>query len=288
MTPPGVVFFTDRMPAEELASFAQRLETLGLGALWVPELLGREPIATAAFLLARTTTLRVVTGIANVYARDALAAAQARHTLAELSGGRFALGLGVSHPPMAEMRGAVWEKPVAKLRGYLQVIAATKVRSPSAAEPAPVWIAAHGPALLRLAAELADGANTYLMPLEHTRTARSILGPEKTLNVVQTCCLCDDPESARGVARRALAMYMTLPAYQRRWSALGFDASDFQNGGSDQLIDALVAWGSEKEIRERLDAQLDAGASELAIVPLNPEAPSEPAWPLLEALGSVG
>ena len=119
----GLLCSTDHLAAPQLAELAQELERIGFESLWLPELLGREPIATAGWVIAKTTRIGVGTGIANVYARDALAAAQARRTLAELSGGRFTLGLGVSHPPIAAMRGHDWLPPVRKVRAYLDAIA---------------------------------------------------------------------------------------------------------------------------------------------------------------------
>lgn len=280
-----VVFFTDGLPADELESFANRIERLGYDALWVPELFGREPFSTVSFLLARTERLRVATGIANVYSRDAMVTAQARHTLAELSGGRFILGLGVSHPPMAKAHGQEWVAPVRKLGDYLDTIEQTQVSSPPPAEPAPVWIAAHGPGLLRLAARRTDGANTYLMPPAHTARAREILGVDKRLNVLVPSCLCDDPEQARRIARKGLRVYLSLPAYQRQWREWGFEDRDFENGGSDHLIDSLVAWGSESQIRSRMDEHRKAGASHIALSPFNPEGQGpKPHWKLLEAL----
>ena len=80
-----------------------------------------------------------------------MTAAQARQTLAELSGGRFVLGLGVSHPPMAVARGHEWISPVAKMRGYLEALRETRVQSPQPAEQAPIFVAAHGPGLLGVA-----------------------------------------------------------------------------------------------------------------------------------------
>ncbi len=281
----SVIFFTDGLEADPLEHFALRLEELGYESLWVPEFFGREPFSTVSFLLARTSRLRVATGIANVYARDALVTAQARKTLAELSAGRFVLGLGVSHPPMAEAHGVPWQPPVAKMRAYLDTIESTTVASPEPAEPTPIWIAAHGPGLLRLARERAAGANTYLMPPAHTRQARGTLGPEKRLNVVVPSCLCEDASLARRVGRKALAIYLPLPAYRRQWVEWGFSESDFEDGGSDRLVDGLVAWGSETRIRERMDEHLAAGASHIAVSPLNPEGRGpQPHWKLLEAV----
>lgn len=282
---PSVIFYTDGLAAEALAGFAHRLEELGYESLWVPEFFGREPFSTVAYLLARTSKLKIATGIANVYARDALVTAQARQTLGEFSGGRFILGLGVSHPPMAEAHGLDWKPAVPKMRGYLDTLDNTQVESPRPSEPVPVWIAAHGPGLLRLAAERTDGANTYLMPPAHTQRAREILGPDKRLNTVVPSCLCEDPDRARKIARKALAIYLPLPAYQKQWLEWGFSQSDFQNGGSDALVDGLVAWGNEEQIRTKMLEHRSAGASHIAVSPLDAEGRGpEPPWKLLEAL----
>ena len=280
---PSVIFYTDGLDAASLESFALRLEALGYESLWVPEFFGREPFSTVAFVLARTTRLKVATGIANVYARDALITAQARHGLAELSGGRFVLGLGVSHPPMAEAHGVPWQPPLRKMREFLDAMDATQVAAPPPAEPAPIWIAAHGPQLLALVSERADGANTYLMPPEHTREARGILGAEKRLNVVIPSCLTTDADRARSAARKAISIYLPLPAYRNRWKKWGFEDADFDGGGSDRLVDGLVAWGDEEQIRARMLAHREAGASHIAVSPIHPEG-AGPDWRLLEAL----
>jgi len=281
----GVTYAADAMSPDELITFALRLEELGYEELWLPDLLGRELFGLAGFVLAKTTRLRVATGIANVYGRDAMSMAQGARTLAELYDGRFVLGLGVSHPLVAKMRGHQWLPPVVKLRTYLQEIAGSSIRSPEPGRAAPIYIAAHGPGLLRLAATSADGANTYLMPPEHTRQARELLGPDKVLNIVLPCCLCADPVLARRVGRKGLSMYMGLPAYQRQWKPLGFDDEDFEDGGSDRLIDALLAWGDEESIRARIGSHVDAGASRIKIVAYNPEQRGAlPHWRLLEAL----
>jgi len=286
---PSIIFFTDGLESSELANFAQRIEVLGYEALWVPEFFGREPFSTVSFVLANTERLHVATGIANVYARDAIVAAQARQTLAELSGGRFILGLGVSHPPMAEAHGVPWVAPLPKMRAYLDTILATEVQSPPPAEPAPIWIAAHGPLLLKLARERTQGANTYLMPPAHARMARERLGTGFRLNVVLPTCMCEDEELARRIGRKAIGIYLPLPAYRKAWMQWGFDESDFEDGGSDRLVDSAVAWGNETKIRERMAEYLAAGASQIAISPLNPEGRGPaPHWKLLEALAPAG
>ncbi|MGH0030572.1 MAG: TIGR03620 family F420-dependent LLM class oxidoreductase [Myxococcota bacterium] len=280
---PSVIAYTDGMPVAELDAFARRIEELDYDSLWVTEFTGRDPYTTAAHLLARTGRLTVATGIANVYAHDALVAAQNRHALAELSGGRFVLGLGVSHPPMAAMHQKEWLPPLRKVSAYLDAMDATRVDAPPPPAPAPVWLAANGPRLLELAARRLDGANTYLLPPAHTERAREILGPDKRLNVVLPCCLCDDAERARKVARRALAIYMQLPAYQKEWARWGFEPSDWEQGGSDRLVDALVAWGDESAVRARIAEHEAAGASHIAVSAYPPSGRGSE-WKLLEAL----
>lgn len=264
----GLLAFTDHLPARDLAAIAQELEAWGYDSLWIPEIFGREPFATAGYLAARTTRIGLATGIANVYARDAVAAAQGRLTLAELSDGRFTLGLGVSHPPIAAARGHAWVAPVAKLRAYLDAMAAAQMQTPGAPVAAPVVIAGHGPKLLALAAERADGAHTYLVTPEHTRRARAILGPAKSLRVVLP--MLGEPDRARALeaARAALALYLPFAAYHRVWGALGFDASDWSGRMSDRLIDAVTACGTPERIRARAQEYLDAGASHVVLSPI--------------------
>jgi probable F420-dependent oxidoreductase len=284
---PGIIFYTDALTAPDLEAFAKRLEELDYDVLLVPEFFGREPFSTVSYILARTERLKVATGIANVYARDAIVTAQARQTLAELSDGRFVLGLGVSHPPMAEAHGLEWIPPLRKMREYLDVIDQMKIQSPEPAKPAPIWIAAHGPNLLELAASRVDAANTYLMPPRHTADARKRVGAEFRLNVVVPSVLSEDPIVARKIGRKALSIYMPLPAYQTQWLAWGFEASDFADGGSDRLVDALIAWGDEAAIRARMDEHRAAGASQIILSALNHQGRG-PAWPLIEAMGSSG
>lgn len=281
--PPSIIAYTDGFPVKELERFARRIEEMGYDSLWVTEFTGRDPYTTAAHLLARTANITVATGIANVYAHDAMVAAQNRQTLAELSGGRFVLGLGVSHPPMAQMHGLPWEPPLAKMRKYLDTMDATTVASPPPDRAAPIWLAANGPRLLELVGQRLDGANTYLLPPAHTRMARELIGADKRLNVVLPCCLCEDPLAARAIARRALSIYMPLPAYQKEWLRWGFEQADWAEGGSDRLIDMIVAWGDEAAILARIQEYEDAGASHIAVSAYNPQG-SETPWQLLETL----
>jgi probable F420-dependent oxidoreductase len=280
----GVWFFTDRLTAAEVAEFAERVESLGYSALWIPEALGREPFAHAGFLLARTKRLIVATGIASIYARDAVAAAQGQRTLAELSGGRFLLGLGVSHSPMVEgLRGHRYEKPVSTMRAYLERMAQAPSVAVAPPEPPPTVIAALGPRMLRLAAEKTNGAHPYLVPPEHTAQAREILGKGPWLCTEQKVLLETSPSRAREVAKAAVAMYLGLPNYRNNLIRLGYSEAEVDEP-ADRLIDAIVAWGDEKAIAERIQAHRDAGADHVCIQPLNPSGEPKPDLRILEAL----
>jgi probable F420-dependent oxidoreductase len=262
----GVWAATESMTAVEAAAFAKRVEVWGYGALWLPEAMGRNVLVHSSWLLANTKTLVIATGIANIYARDAMAMAAAQLTLAEQSGGRFLLGLGVSHVPLVEgVRGHVYEKPIAKMRAYLETMAKIHYISPRPAEKPPTVIAALGPQMLTLTAELADGAHPYNVTPEHTAQARALLGPGKFLCPEQKVMLETDPAIAREAGRRNLAVYLPLPNYRNNLLRLGFTQADLEGGGSDRLIDGLVAWGDENAIRKRIQAHWDAGADHVCI-----------------------
>jgi probable F420-dependent oxidoreductase len=268
----GIWAAIDTMTATASLDFARRVEQLGYAALWMPESRGRNVLAHSAFLLAGTTSLIVAPGIANIYARDAMAMANAQRGLAEQSGNRFLLGIGVSHVPMvAGLRGHVYGKPVATMRAYLQAMRAAPYMAPAPAEPPRTILAALGPRMLALSADLADGAHPYNTTPEHTAQARAILGAGKLLCVEQMVLLETDPAKARRGARAQLAHYMVLENYVNCWRRLGFTDADFAGGGSDRFIDAIIAWGDEKVIRGRVDAHFAAGADHVCIQPLDPE-----------------
>jgi probable F420-dependent oxidoreductase len=262
----GVWAATDGMTAAGAAAFAGRVERWGYGALWVPEGAGRNVLVHASWLLANTQSLNVATGIANIYARDAMASAGAQMALAEQSGGRFLLGLGVSHVPLVEgMRGGKYSQPVTTMRGYLEAMTRAIYMAPQAAQKPLTVIAALGPKMLELAAQLTDGAHPYNVTPEHTLQARAILGPGKLLCPEQMVLLERDASLARALGRRTLAMYLGLPNYCNNLKRLGFTDDDLSGGGSDRLIDALIAWGSEESIRKRIQEHWDAGADHVCI-----------------------
>jgi len=287
----GVWASMDGMTAAAAASFAQRVEAWGYGALWVPESRGRNVLVIAGWSLANTRTLIVATGIANIYARDPQATASGQLALAELSGGRFLLGLGVSHVPLVEgLRGHIYGKPVETMRGYLEAMRRATYAAPPPAEAPKTVIAALGPKMLALAGSSADGAHPYLVAPSHTGEARRILGPGKLLCPEQTVLAETDPARARRIGRAWLGRYLEMVNYRNNLLRLGFAASDFAGGGSDRLVDAVIAWGDAAAIRRRVDEHRAAGADHVCIQALNPNeaTPALPDERLLAALAPTG
>ena len=182
--------------------------------------------------------------------------------------GRFVLGMGVSHPPQVDPRGHSYGKPVATMRAYLEAMDAAEYTGPKPAAPVPRLLGALRPAILELAATMADGAHPYLVPVEHTLRARSILGPRKLLATEQLVLLEKDPGEARRLGREAIAWYLTLPNYTDNLRWLGFSEPDLADGGSDALVDALVAWGDEEAVRGRVLEHLEAGADHVCVQPI--------------------
>jgi len=262
----GVWFLINECTAEEAAALARRVEEWGFTTLWLPEALGREPMVASSWLLANTTKLQVATGIANIYARDELAAVNAQYGLNEQSGGRFLLGLGVSHPPLVEgLRGHTYGKPLPAMRAYLEAMAAATYASPPPPERPLTVLAALGPKMLALAAELADGAHPYNTTPGHTAMAREILGPGKLLCPEQKVVLETDPATARAIGRRVLGHSLGLPNYRNNFLRMGFSDEDLDNAGSDRLIDSVVAWGDEEAIRRRIEEHWAAGADQVCV-----------------------
>ena len=289
MTSPvgGLMLGADALSPSEVMKHVLRLEELGYPSVWITDVYGREIYVLASHILAKTTRISVASGIAHIYGRDAIASIQAARTLSELSDGRFIQGLGVSHPIAAQMRGLEWENPIEKMTAYLIAMRGkTPLHTPKNPPASPIYIAAHGPKMMQVAAEHADGANTYMQPPEHTAASRATLGAHKVLNVVLPCCLTTDPERARTAGRRALHIYLPLPAYQRQWAKFGFTEDDWAGKGSDRLVDRFIPWGTRDQILSRMNEHIDAGANAIAMTALNPDpANKEMPWDLVEAFG---
>jgi probable F420-dependent oxidoreductase len=257
----------DFSPAPVVRDAAQEVQELGYGALWTGEAVGREVLTAAQLLLAATDSLVVGTGIANVWARDALAMAAGQLAVGEAFPGRFVLGVGVSHQPLLDVRGQDYGRPLAFMRDYLTAMdhgySVYRAVPPSSAPPR--VLAALGPKMLELARDRADGAHTYFVPPEHTARAREILGAGKLLAPEQVCVLSTDASTARELARRHTTSYLRLANYTNNLKRLGFDDGDFADGGNDRLVDTICAWGDVDAVTARVKAHLDAGADHVAV-----------------------
>ena len=233
---------------------ARVLESLGYETVWQG---GSPPadLAHVSAILDATSTLKVATGIVNVWTADAAEVARSYHRIEAAHPGRFLLGVGVGHPEAT----ATYHSPYQTLADYLDVLDADGV---------PVdrqVLAALGPRVLRLAAARTGGAHPYLVTPEHTRLAREILGPGKLLAPEQRVVLDADPVRARALGRASVKPYLRLTNYTTNLQRLGFTADDVAGEGSDRLIDALVVSGDDAEIRRRFEEHLAAGADHVAV-----------------------
>ena len=285
----GVWASLDGLSAPDAAAFAQRLEAWGYSALWTPEAVGRDPFSLIGYLAAKTETLVFATGIANIYARDPMTMKSIHKALGELAPGRFVLGLGVSHEHLVNrVRGHDYTKPLSTMRSYLDSMEAALYMGAEPAEEAPIVLAALRDKMLGLAASRTRGAHPYLVPPAHTARAREVMGPDAWLCPEQMVLLETDPEKARAVARANLKVYIGLPNYQNNIKQFGFTDEDFANGGSDHLVDEIIAWGDEATIRARIQAHWDAGADHVCIQAFRSDGKPTPDETLLEALAPNG
>ncbi|MBM4266133.1 MAG: LLM class F420-dependent oxidoreductase [Deltaproteobacteria bacterium] len=262
----GIWAFLDMLPAAEAQAAAREVEDLGFEALWIPEAIGREIFTSSAILLAGTKKLAIATGIANVWARDAMAMANAQRTLCEAYPERFLLGIGVSHAPLIDaVRGHHYAKPLTYMRKYLDAMDQAPFAGAPPPSPPRRVIAALHPKMLELAREKSWGSHPYFVPPEHTARARKALGADRLLAPEQAVVLETDPAKARAIARQHMAIYLGLPNYCRNLLTLGFTQEDLASGGSDRLVDAIVAWGDVETVRARVKAHHDAGADHVCL-----------------------
>jgi probable F420-dependent oxidoreductase len=256
----------DSVPASRARELAAELEELGYGALWIPEVAGRDPFVHLALLLSSTERLIGATGIANIWARDAVTAAGAVKGLTEAFPERVLVGLGVSHRNLvSDLRGHNYDKPLTAMRQYLEAMDAAPYSAHRPTTPVRRVLAALRPKMLRLAADKTDGAHPYFVTPEHTATARETLGAGPLLCPEQAVVLESDPDTARAIGRAYTSIYLGQPNYVNSILELGFAEEDLADGGTDAFVDALVAWGDEEAILSRVRAHLDAGADHVAV-----------------------
>ena len=281
----GVWYFFDGLSSPAAAEAAKRIESLGYGTLWLPETVGKSPVATASWVLSQTDTLNVATGIINIYHREPGVTLALQNSLCEQSGGRFLLGMGVSHKPLVEgVRGLSYGPPVATMRAYLKKMAEAPYTAVMPEATPKTVIAALGPKMLELAASETVGAHPYFSSPDHTAMAREIMGADAWLCPEQKVILESDPSKARELARPVAGIYQNLPNYRNNWLRMGLTEDDI-NQLSDKFIDTTFARGSAEAIKARIQAHLDAGANHVCIQPVNPNGQfGDLHWEALEAL----
>jgi probable F420-dependent oxidoreductase len=255
----------DTVPSSEAQRLAGQIEEMGFTTLWIPETIGRDPFVTATLLLSATTTLNIATGIANIYARDAMTMANTQRSLEEAFPGRFLLGLGVSHHHLVDrVRHHDYSKPYSRMVQYLDEMDSALFMAVGPAQRPDTVLAALGPKMLQLSADHASGAHPYFVPVEHTVRAREILGPDKVLAPEQMVVLETDRAKALEIARQAMGIYLRAPNYVDNLARLGFGEDDVADV-SERLVDAIVATGGVEAAVDRVRAHFDAGADHVCV-----------------------
>ena len=255
----------DQHPTARIRELAQELEAMGWPCLWRPEAAGRDAMVSAANMLDATTHLKVATGIAQIHARHPHTTVAAQKTLHESSGGRFLLGLGVSHAPFIEgSRRLPYQTPYSDMVDYLTAMESAPFMAVAAADEPALVLAALGPKMLKLAAERTQGVHPYFATPEHTAIARGIIGPDSLLAPEQMVVIDTDLDRARSTARKHMARYLQLPNYTNNLRRLGFTDDDLA-GPTDRLVDAVVACGDIDVAVARVAEQHAAGADHVAI-----------------------
>ena len=274
--PVGIWASLDAIPADEVLQFAATVEDLGYPALWVNESAGREPFAVLGALARATSRLTLGLGIASIYARDAVAAHAGARTVADLSGGRFVMGLGVSHRSSVGARGHEYAPPVATMSAYLDAYESAPWTGPAVDDP-PVVLAALGPRMLALAAARSMGAFPYLVTTDLVREARRTLDaaavaagrPGRPLLVVSLLAILGSGSEVDAAARASVGRYLGQPNYRNNLLRGGNTDAEL-DAVADPLVHALVATGDAADLRARIAGMQAAGADHVAVIPLSP------------------
>ena len=259
----------DMQPMSKSKEAAIELEELGFRCIWVPEAVNREPFASCGVLLEATKKMTMATGIASMYARSAATMNAGWKTLTEAFGERFLLGIGASHQNLVEkVHKTSYNKPYSAMVEYLKAMDSGLFFAAAPTVAPRRVLAALGPKMLKLSAQMGIGAHPYFVPIEHTSYAREILGQDALLAPEVAVVFDTNPETARATARKFMLTYNRLPNYTNNLRRLGWAQDDIAGPDkmpSDAMIDAIVAWGSLETIVARIQAHIDAGASHVSV-----------------------
>lgn len=238
------------------------LAALGFDALWVPGGGANDILEVARDVLGASDRIVFASGILNIWMHDPLDVARDVASLSLAYPDRFLLGLGVSHQDLVERATERrYERPYSVMVDFLDALDGAPTPPPRSARA----LAALGPRMLKLAATRSLGAHPYCVPVAHTAVARALLGEGPLLAPELKVVLERDPDTARSIARSHLARYLASPNYANNLLRLGYDAADLELGGTDAVVDSLVAWGGPDAVAARLAAHLSAGADHVCI-----------------------
>ena len=272
------------MPAARARGTVEQIEQLGFGVIWYPEPLdGKEVLSHGALLLGWSERIVVASGNANIWARDAIAMANAARALTDAFPGRFLLGVGASNEISVTARGHEYSRPFSRMRAYLDAMDEAPYLAPGPAQPVRRILAALGPRMLGLGAERGIGAHPNFVPVEHTRFAREVVGSGPLLAVEQAVALTEDRAEVRRIATEHMRFYLARRIYRDNLKRFGWSDADVEGAGSDALVDAIIAWGDIEAVRARVQAHFDAGADHVCIQALGAE-PTDPQLGVLKQL----
>jgi probable F420-dependent oxidoreductase len=270
-------FDFERQPAAQMRESIQELEEQGWRAFWIPELLGREALTHAGYLLACTARMHVINGIAQIWSHAARSTYGASLLLADAYPNRHVLGLGFG----GKQRPGT--TPIRAMTEYLDQLDTIETPNPGPSAPVHRILAAYGPKMLELARDRSAGAHTYHVNVAHTAQAREILGPDAFLGVEHAVLFESDPDKARTIARQHLDSYLNSTYNVAKFRRLGYSESDIADGGSDRLVDDFVFWGDLDSIVEKLHAHVEAGADHVGVqvIGIEPGQSAMPYWRML-------
>ncbi len=264
-------------PLDDLVRRSRQAAADGFPSLWIPHIFGVDALVALAIMGREVPGVELGSAVIPTYPRHPLLMAQQALTTQLATGGRLALGIGLSHQVVIEgMFGYSFEKPARHMREYLEVLlpalrqesvnvdgetvrAHGSITIPGAT-PCPVLLAALAPRMLRLAGGMADGTITWMTGVrtiaEHivpsiTAAAEEAGKPPPRVVVGLPVCVTDDVEEARRRADRGFVMYGQLPSYRAM----------LDREGAAGPADVIVA-GDETAVRAQLAAFAEAGATD--------------------------
>lgn len=268
----------DNLSTDDVVAHVQRVEAAGYDTLWINETSGREPMAMLGAFAQLTHRITLGLGIGSIYARDAAAAHAGARTIAELSGGRFVLGLGASHPErVGPQRGHAYLPALSAMTTYLDAYDAAPYTAPVPAAEPPLVIAALRRRMVTLAGARTDGAFPFFVPLSYVERARAWVdegaasarrNARPLLVVALPVVLADDATSGLAAARTYSTWYLQLVNYRANLLECGYTEADLEPPGSERIMREVVAIGDVAEVRARIAAFHDAGVDHVAITPI--------------------